>query len=197
MIAIIDYDAGNIKSVEKALKLLGQEAVVTRDHETILGADRVILPGVGAFGDAMGKLEQFGLDKVIHEVVRKNTPFLGICLGHQAICKACGATVSYAKRLMHGKQSETVFSRECVLFGGCPDTAPVARYHSLAVLEETLPECLMVTARTQDGEIMAVQHRHNPVYGLQFHPESILTPDGKTMLTNFLSISYNNQSKKG
>ena len=98
---------------------------------------------------------------------------------------------------MHGKQSETVFSRECVLFGGCPDTAPVARYHSLAVLEETLPECLMVTARTQDGEIMAVQHRLNPVYGLQFHPESILTPDGKTMLTNFLSISYNNQSKKG
>ena len=85
MIAIIDYDAGNIKSVEKALKLLGQEAVVTRDHETILGADRVILPGVGAFGDAMGKLEQFGLDKVIHEVVRKNTPFLGICLGLQLL----------------------------------------------------------------------------------------------------------------
>ena len=83
MIAIIDYDAGNIKSVEKALKTLGQEVVVTRDPEVILSADKVILPGVGAFGDAMGKLHDYGLVDVIHKVVEKNIPFLGICLGLQ------------------------------------------------------------------------------------------------------------------
>jgi CTP synthase (UTP-ammonia lyase) len=83
MIAIIDYDAGNIKSVEKAMHLLGQEVVVTRDRESILKADKVILPGVGAFGDAMSKIRQYGLEEVIHEVVEKGTPFLGICLGLQ------------------------------------------------------------------------------------------------------------------
>ena len=80
MIAIIDYDAGNIKSVEKALLLLGQEVKITRDKDEILSADKVILPGVGAFGDAVGKIRQYGLEEVIHEVVRKKTPFLGICL---------------------------------------------------------------------------------------------------------------------
>ena len=85
MIAIIDYDAGNIKSVEKAMHLLGQEVVVTRDRESILKADKVILPGVGAFGDAMSKIRQYNLEEVIHEVVEKGTPFLGICLGLQLL----------------------------------------------------------------------------------------------------------------
>jgi imidazole glycerol-phosphate synthase subunit HisH len=85
MIAIIDYDAGNIKSVEKAVQFLGEEAVVTRDRETILKADHVILPGVGSFGDAMGKIRSYGLEEVIHEVVEQGTPFLGICLGLQLL----------------------------------------------------------------------------------------------------------------
>ena len=85
MVAIIDYDAGNIKSVEKAMKLLKQEVVVTRDPETILSADKVILPGVGSFGDAMGKIRQYDLEKVIHEVVERRIPFLGICLGLQLL----------------------------------------------------------------------------------------------------------------
>ena len=85
MIAILDYDAGNLKSVEKALIRLGEEAVITRDRSVILGADKIILPGVGAFGDAMGKLKEFGLDQVIHEVVDRGTPFLGICLGLQLL----------------------------------------------------------------------------------------------------------------
>lgn len=85
MIAIIDYDAGNLKSVEKALVRLGEEVVVSRDRETILAADKVILPGVGSFGDAMGKLREYGLDTVIHEVVETGTPFLGICLGLQLL----------------------------------------------------------------------------------------------------------------
>ena len=85
MIAILDYDAGNIKSVEKAMQLLGQEVTITRDRETVLGAEKVILPGVGAFGDAMGKIHQYGLFDVIHKVVDRGTPFLGICLGLQLL----------------------------------------------------------------------------------------------------------------
>ena len=104
----------------------------------------------------------------------------------EAICAAFGASITYAKALMHGKQSQVRFDPDCPLFRGCPETALVGRYHSLAADTETLPECLKITARTEDGEVMAVQHRAHPVYGVQFHPESILTPDGKTMLQNFI-----------
>jgi len=90
---------------------------------------------------------------------------------------------------MHGKQSLTKVDLSCPLFAGCPEKIPVARYHSLAAKEDTLPDCLGVTARTEDGEIMAVQHKKYRVYGVQFHPESIMTPDGKTILQNFLNIS--------
>ncbi len=115
-------------------------------------------------------------------------PVLGVCLGHQAICRAFGAAVSYAKELMHGKQSLVELKTDCPLFAGLPEKIPAARYHSLAVVEETLPACLEVTGRAEDGEIMAVQHRDCPIYGVQFHPESILTPDGKGILRNFLKI---------
>ena len=115
-------------------------------------------------------------------------PILGVCLGHQAICQAFGATVTYAQKLMHGKQSQVHFSKDCPLFQGCPETAPVARYHSLAVDKETLPPELLVTAVADDGEVMAVQHRDYPIYGVQFHPESIMTPDGKAMLRNFIHL---------
>ena len=110
---------------------------------------------------------------------------LGICLGHQCIGEAFGATVSYAKTLFHGKQSEVTHDGTG-LFDGIETPVKVARYHSLAVQQEGLPDCLEVTARTQDGEIMAIQHRDFPVYGLQFHPESVCTEHGKRMIENFL-----------
>lgn len=113
---------------------------------------------------------------------------LGVCLGHQAICQAYGATVSYAKQLMHGKQSIIKLDKDCPIFNGMPETIKAARYHSLAAIEETIPDCLEVTARTDDGEIMAVSHKKYPVYGVQFHPESILTPDGIEILRNFLKL---------
>ena len=115
-------------------------------------------------------------------------PLLGVCLGHQAICAAFGAVVTYAKALMHGKQSVVRREGNCPLFADCPETFPVARYHSLAAAPETMPECLEVTARTEDGEVMAVQHKEYPVYGVQFHPESILTPEGHKMLENFMAL---------
>lgn len=113
-------------------------------------------------------------------------PILGVCLGHQAICAAFGGTVTYAKELMHGKQSIVLFDTDCPLFHGCPGEAPVARYHSLAVEPETLPPCLKAVASTRDGEVMAVCHRDYPIYGVQFHPESIMTPNGRQMLINFI-----------
>ena len=112
-------------------------------------------------------------------------PSLGICLGHQCIGEAFGGVVSYAKELFHGKQSEITHDGQGI-FKGIDSPVKVARYHSLAVQKESLPECLVVTAETEDGEIMAVRHKKYPVYGLQFHPESIYTEHGKRMIENFL-----------
>ena len=147
-----------------------------------LKPDRVILsPGPGRPEDAGITLKAAG-------ELGREMPLLGVCLGHQAICAAFGATVTYARTLMHGKQSMVRQEGSCPLFRDCPETFPVARYHSLAADPGTIPECLRVTARTEDGEIMAVKHREYPVFGVQFHPESILTPDGKRMLRNFMDV---------
>ena len=115
----------------------------------------------------------------------KEIPNFGVCLGHQAICEAFGATVSYASQLMHGKQSMVTLDTDCPIFKGMKKTIPAARYHSLAAVRETMPEELKITAETEDGEIMGVMHRDYPIYGVQFHPESILTPDGYEILKNF------------
>lgn len=144
-----------------------------------LKPDRIILsPGPGRPENAGVIID---VVKTIHDI-----PILGVCLGHQAICAAFGATVTYAKQLMHGKQSDVKFDTDCPLFKGCPAVAPAARYHSLAADADTIPAVLKITALTTDGEVMAVQHKEYPVYGVQFHPESIMTPDGKTMLNNFI-----------
>lgn len=124
------------------------------------------------------------LDVIRHFYEKK--PILGICLGHQCIGEAFGATVSYAKQIVHGKQS-VIEHVENGIFQGIEGEIKVARYHSLAILEETLPECLEVLARTKDGEIMAVAHKNYPVLGLQFHPESIYTEHGKRMIENFVN----------
>lgn len=147
-----------------------------------LKPERIILsPGPGRPEDA-------GITLEAAKILGKEIPILGVCLGHQAICAAFGATVTYAKALMHGKQSQVTFDTASPLFKDCPDKAPVARYHSLAADAATIPDCLKVTAITDDGEIMAVQHKEYPIFGVQFHPESIMTPDGKTMLRNFMSL---------
>jgi anthranilate synthase component 2 len=113
-------------------------------------------------------------------------PILGICLGHQSIGAAFGATISYAKALFHGKQSEITHDGSGI-FSGIDSPLKVARYHSLAIIEDTLPDCLKVIARTADGEIMAVRHTQYPVVGLQFHPESIYTEHGKRLIENFIN----------
>lgn len=186
MILLIDnYDSFSY-NLYQLVGEIGQDIRVIRNDEMTvedirrLGPDRLILsPGPGRPEDA-------GIIMEAVKTLGKDIPILGVCLGHQAICAAFGATVTYARKLMHGKQSEVRFDTDCPLFRGCPEVAPVARYHSLAADAATIPGCLKVTALTADGEIMAVQHREYPIWGVQFHPESIMTPDGKTMLYNFI-----------
>ena len=168
-----------VGSIDAAIRVIRNDEMTVADIRG-LKPDRIILsPGPGRPENAGN----------IIEVVRqlgKEIPILGVCLGHQAICAAFGATVTYAKELMHGKQSAVTLATDTLLFHGCPQTDVVARYHSLAADEATMPDCLRVTARTDDGEVMAVQHCAYPIYSVQFHPESIMTPNGKIMLENFI-----------
>ena len=186
MILLIDnYDSFSYNLYQLVGEIEPNIKVIRNDEMTVdeikeLNPDRIILsPGPGRPEDA-------GVIMEVVKTIGKDIPILGVCLGHQAICAAFGATVTYAKKLMHGKQSNVKFDTSCPLFTGCPKVAPVARYHSLAAAAKTIPDCLKVTALTDDGEIMAVQHKEYPLYGVQFHPESIMTPDGKQMLENFV-----------
>jgi glutamine amidotransferase of anthranilate synthase or aminodeoxychorismate synthase len=187
MILLIDnYDSFSynlyqlIGSIDPDIKVIRNDEM-TVEQIIILRPRRVILsPGPG-------RPENAGILVEAARELGKEIPTLGVCLGHQAICTAFGGEVTYASRLMHGKQSDVTFDRDCALFRGCPEVAPVARYHSLAVNPATLPDCLQITAKTLEGEIMAIRHKEFPIYGVQFHPESIMTPDGKTMLQNFIA----------
>ena len=136
-----------------------------------------------------GKPENAGICIDVVKEFYDKIPILGVCLGHQAICTAFGATVSYAKRLMHGKSS-LIYLNDDSIFEGLSDEISVGRYHSLSLVEDTLPDSLEIISKANDdGEVMAVRHKEFNVYGLQFHPESILTPDGLTILENFLKES--------
>ena len=117
-----------------------------------------------------------------------NIPILGVCLGHQAIGEAFGGTIIHAPRIMHGKSDVITMNTDCPIFKGLSENTEVGRYHSLVIDADTLPECLEITAKSDDGCIMGVKHRERPVYGIQFHPESVLTPNGMKMIDNFLNV---------
>lgn len=186
MILLIDnYDSFSynvyqlVGSVNPDIKVIRNDEMTVSEIEA-LSPDHIILsPGPGRPSEA----------GICEDVIRHfsgRIPILGICLGHQAICEVFGATVTYAKELMHGKQSVAALDNGSALFRHMPDKITVARYHSLAAAPDTMPDCLKVTARTPDGEVMAVEHREYPVYGVQFHPESVLTFEGKKIMENFL-----------
>lgn len=164
---------------------LGPPVRVIRNDEMTIEEIRALHPDRIILSPGPGRPEDAGITMAAVQLGQE-VPLLGVCLGHQAICAAFGGTVTYARQLMHGKQSRVTFDRTCPLFRGLPEQGLVARYHSLAVAADTLPPELKATARTEDGEIMAVQHRQYPIYGVQFHPESIMTPEGKAMLKNFI-----------
>lgn len=186
MILLIDnYDSFSY-NLYQYVGEINPDIRVIRNDEMTVEQIRELKPSHIILSPGPGRPEDAG---IIIEAARELGPdiqILGVCLGHQAICAAFGATVTYAKQLMHGKQSIAKLDTECPLFRGCPEKTPVARYHSLAADPDTIPEELTVTAVTEDGEVMAVKHRDYPIYGVQFHPESILTPNGKQILRNFL-----------
>jgi anthranilate synthase component 2 len=186
MILLLDnYDSFSYNLFQMAGEIDPDIRVVRSDAVSVngiraLSPSRIILsPGPGRPADA-------GICEEVALTLAGEIPILGVCLGHQAICEALGATVTYAKELMHGKASEIAIDPACPIFAGLPERVRGARYHSLAAADGTLPEELQVTARSEDGEVMAVAHRKYPMFGLQFHPESILTPEGGKILKNFI-----------
>ena len=201
MIAIIDYDAGNIKSVEKALKRLGQEVKVTRDREEILYADKVILPGVGSFGDAMEKLVNYGLKDVIYEVVDKKIPFLGICLGMQLLFERSDETPGVdglgilkgeilripetsGLKIPHMGWNSLEFHGNGKLFKGLPSEPYVYFVHSYYLKAE---EEEIVTATAEYGTCIHASVEKGQVFGCQFHPEKS-SDIGNQILQNFEQI---------
>lgn len=186
MILLIDnYDSFSynlyqlIGSINSDIKVIRNDAMTVEEVRALAPEVIIISPGPG-------HPEESGICIDLVKTLGSEIPILGVCLGHQVICTAYGGVVSYAKQMMHGKQSDTKLDLTCSLFEGCSEVTKVARYHSLAAIESTMPECLQITARTDDGEIMAVKHKDYEVYGVQFHPESIMTPEGKQMLKNFI-----------
>jgi len=160
---------------------------VIRNDEMTVEEIRALKPSHIILSPGPGRPEDAGVIIDVAKELGDEIPILGVCLGHQAICAAFGATVTYAKQLMHGKQSVAKIDNTSKIFKGLGDELKIARYHSLAADPNTMPDCLKITA-TVDDEVMAVEHTEKMIYGLQFHPESILTPDGKTLLKNFLSL---------
>lgn len=202
MIAIIDYDAGNIKSVEKALLALGEEVIVTSDARQILEADGVILPGVGAFGDAMKKLKDYGLVEVIHQVVEKKTPFLGICLGLQLLfesseespgVKGLGILEGQIVRIPDGEGikvphigwNSLTYPNKGRLFEGIAENSYVYFVHSYYLRAK---EDSIVTAATEYGTYIHASVEKDNVFACQFHPEKS-SDVGLTILKNFIQIT--------
>lgn len=203
MIAIIDYDAGNIKSVEKALLMLGEEACITRDKEVLLNADKVILPGVGAFGNAMEKIHEYGLYEVIWEIVRKGTPFLGICLGLQLLfeeseespgVKGLGILPGKILRIPDNNSSLKIpqigwnslsFLNKGKLFEGLEEGCYVYFVHSYYLKAE---EKDIVTAATEYGTTIHASVEKDNVFACQFHPEKS-SAVGLKILENFIRLN--------
>lgn len=187
MILLIDnYDSFSYNLYQ----LIGQiddDIKVFRNDKINLDEISKLNPSMIVLSPGPGRPEDAGLCIDIVKEFYDKIPILGVCLGHQSICMAFGGVISYASELMHGKSSIISLSDD-LIFEGLNKEITVGRYHSLSLKDETLPKELKVIARSDDGEVMAVKHEKFNVYGLQFHPESILTPDGLSILTNFSKL---------
>ncbi|MBN2947014.1 MAG: aminodeoxychorismate/anthranilate synthase component II [Blautia sp.] len=188
MIVLLDnYDSFSynvyqlIGSVEPDIKVVRNDEYTVEEIEAMKPEALILSPGPGKPSDAGICIEAI-------KYFAGKLPIFGICLGHQAICEAFGGRVFYAKELMHGKKKTIYTVGESKLFEGLGDSFQAARYHSLAAVRDKLPEILRVTAEAEDGEIMAVEHTEYPIYGVQFHPESVMTLDGKKMVENFINV---------
>ena len=188
MILIIDnYDSFTfnlyqfVGSINEDVLVKRNDKITVEEIAKLNPSHIILSPGPGYPKDA-------GICEEVLQNLKGRCPIMGVCLGHQAIGEVFGGTVAPAPQLVHGKQSKIMIKGKCKLFEGLQESFPAARYHSLVVEKAGLPEELIVTAETEDGEIMAVKHRDHEVYGVQFHPESIMTPDGMQIIKNFLEI---------
>lgn len=188
MILLIDnYDSFSynlyqlVGEINPDIKVIRNDELTVNEIMALSPSHIIVSPGPGRPSDA-------GICEDVIGTAAGKIPIFGVCLGHQAICETFGAKITYAKRLMHGKKSVIRFDENSPIFSRISGEFAVARYHSLAASDETFPDCLRVTARTSDGEIMAVEHVKYPIFGVQFHPESILTQNGQKIVRNFLEI---------
>lgn len=188
MVLLIDnYDSFSYNLVQLA-GTINPDIRVIRNDEITVDEVKKMRPSHIIISPGPGYPKNAGICEEVIVQMKEEVPILGICLGHQAICEALGASIVPAKRLVHGKKSNIHIANGNSIFKGLPPIIQAARYHSLAVQKTSLPDELLVIAEDEDGEIMGVKHRDFEIYGLQFHPESILTPKGEVIMRNFLGI---------
>lgn len=191
MILLVDnYDSFSY-NLYQLIGSFDENIKVIRNDELTVDECIALNPDVIVISPGPGKPEDAGICVDLIKAAGKDIPILGVCLGHQAITVAYGGVVSYADKIMHGKQSDAKIDMNCPIFKGCDEVLKVARYHSLSSVRESLPDCLSISCETKDGVIMGVKHKEYNVYGLQFHPESILTPDGGKIIKNFIELANN------
>jgi anthranilate synthase component 2 len=194
MILLIDnYDSFSY-NLYQLMGALNPDIKVSRNDGISLAEIVVLRPSHIVISPGPGRPADAGICEAVIASFAGTIPILGVCLGHQAICEVFGARISYAKTLMHGKSSVISLDPECPIFAGLPGLIRGARYHSLAADAADIPDSLIISAIAEDGELMAVRHRDYPVYGVQFHPESILTPEGNRIVENFLAIQIEEDS---
>jgi len=185
MLLLIDNYDSFTYNLFQYLSELGQEVVVVRNNETTIPKIERMKPERIVISPGPSTPQNAGISNDVIKHFGQKIPVLGVCLGHQCIGHSYGAIVAQAKQIMHGKSSLIHHSNKGV-FNGLPDPFSAIRYHSLVIIREHLPECLEITAWTDDGEIMGVRHKQYKVEGVQFHPESFMTEHGKEILRNFL-----------
>lgn len=192
MILLIDnYDSFTYNLYQLIGKNTNEDIQVVRNDQVTIADIIDLKPTHIVISPGPGRPEDAGVTVAVTKELADHFPILGVCLGLQGMCLAYGADVVHAKPAIHGKQSTTQVNNDSAIFKGLPTSVQVARYHSLIADRQTLPDELEVIAETASGEVMAIKHRDYPLFGVQFHPESILTPTGETMIQNFLQIGGN------
>jgi len=188
MILLIDnYDSFSY-NLYQYVGMINPDIRVIKNDELSLAEIAALAPDHIIFSPGPGRPADAGICEEVIEYFKDKTPILGVCLGHQAICEVFGGTIIYASTLMHGKSSNVHIANGSPIFRGLPPIIAAGRYHSLSAERSSLPDELLIIAEDDEGEVMAVKHRSYDVYGVQFHPESILTDSGHTMIENFLKI---------
>jgi anthranilate synthase component 2 len=192
MILLIDnYDSFSY-NLYQYVGMINPDIRVIKNDELSLAEIIALKPDHIIVSPGPGRPAEAGICEEVIDTFKDKTPILGVCLGHQAICEVFGGTITYASTLMHGKSSNVHIANGSPIFRGLPPIIVAGRYHSLSAERSSLPDELLIIAEDDDGEVMAVKHRNYDVYGVQFHPESILTNDGHTTIENFLKIGNEN-----